>query len=302
MNTGKDRIIVTENLEKDYREGGVVVPAVRGIDLTVEAGEFTAIVGPSGSGKTTFLNLISGLDYPTAGKVWLRRRLISDMSGSDLSDLRRDHIGFIFQAYNLIPVLTVRENIEYIMLLQGVPDGERKARVAAILKEIGMEGFERRFPPKISGGQQQRVAIARAMVSRPELILADEPTANLDSETGSELLDMMRELNRKTGMTFLFSTHDRMVMERADRVVTLHDGRVLKDERKETRPETFRGGFSVLAAFSGLLFARRGQAGPTTRSPSAAISRISPSCSFRPRSPWTDRRCVRRTWAPSTTG
>ncbi|MGB8959431.1 MAG: ABC transporter ATP-binding protein [Candidatus Aminicenantales bacterium] len=233
MNTGRDPIIVTENLEKDYREGGVVVPAVRGIDLTVEAGEFTAIVGPSGSGKTTFLNLISGLDYPTAGKVWLRRRLISDMSGSDLSDLRRDHIGFIFQAYNLIPVLTVRENIEYIMLLQGVPDGERKARVAAILKEIGMEGFERRFPPKISGGQQQRVAIARAMVSRPELILADEPTANLDSETGSELLDMMRELNRKTGMTFLFSTHDRMVMERADRVVTLHDGRVLKDEWRE---------------------------------------------------------------------
>ena len=233
MNTGKDPIIVTENLEKDYREGGVVVPAVRGIDLTVEAGEFTAIVGPSGSGKTTFLNLISGLDSPTAGKVWLRKKLISDMSGSDLSDLRRDHIGFIFQAYNLIPVLTVRENIEYIMLLQGVPDGERKARVAAILKEIGMEGFERRFPPKISGGQQQRVAIARAMVSRPELILADEPTANLDSETGSELLDMMRELNRKTGMTFLFSTHDRMVMERADRVVTLHDGRVLKDEWRE---------------------------------------------------------------------
>jgi putative ABC transport system ATP-binding protein len=233
MNTCKDAIVVTEGLKKDYREGGVVVPALRGIDLTVESGEFTAIVGPSGSGKTTFLNLISGLDYPTEGKVWLKKRLISEMSGNDLSDLRRDHIGFIFQAYNLIPVLTVRENIEYILLLQGVPDRERKARVAGILKEIGMEGFERRFPPKISGGQQQRVAIARAMVSRPELILADEPTANLDSETGSELLDMMRELNRRTGMTFLFSTHDRMVMDRADRVVTLHDGRVLKDERRE---------------------------------------------------------------------
>jgi putative ABC transport system ATP-binding protein len=233
MNTGKDPIVVAENLKKDYREGGVLVSAVRGIDLTVEAGEFTAIVGPSGSGKTTFLNLISGLDYPTEGKVWLKKRLISEMSGNDLSDLRRDHIGFIFQAYNLIPVLTVRENIEYILLLQGVPDGERKARVAEILKEIGMEGFERRFPPKISGGQQQRVAIARAMVSRPELILADEPTANLDSGTGSELLDMMRELNRRTGMTFLFSTHDRMVMERADRVVTLHDGRVVKDEWRE---------------------------------------------------------------------
>jgi putative ABC transport system ATP-binding protein len=154
------------------------------------------------------------------------------MSGNDLSDLRRDRIGFIFQAYNLVPVLTVRENIEYIMMLQGVAETERRSRVAGILKEIGMEGFERRFPPKISGGQQQRVAIARAMVSRPELILADEPTANLDSETGSELLDMMRELNRRKGMTFLFSTHDPMVVDRADRVITLHDGRVAKDERR----------------------------------------------------------------------
>jgi putative ABC transport system ATP-binding protein len=228
-------LVVTEDLRKDYVDGGLVVPAVRGIDLTIEVGEFAAIVGPSGSGKTTFLNLISGLDAPTSGKVWLDRRLVSGLSGNALSDLRRDHIGFIFQAYNLIPVLTVRENIEYIMILQGVPDEERRTRVAGILKEIGMEGFEDRFPPKISGGQQQRVAIARAMVSRPGLILADEPTANLDSETGAELLDMMRELNRKTGMTFLFSTHDRMVMDRADRVITLHDGRVAKDERKEAR-------------------------------------------------------------------
>ena len=230
MDSGAEPIIVTKNLKKDYLDGGVSVPAVRGIDLVIRAGEFTAIVGPSGSGKTTFLNLISGLDAPTEGQVWLKNHLISDLSGRDLSDIRRDHIGFIFQAYNLIPVLTVAENIEYIMLLQRVPDGERKSRVAGILKEIGMEGFERRFPPKISGGQQQRVAIARAMVSKPELILADEPTANLDSETGSELLEMMRGLNRTTGMTFLFSTHDRMVMERADRVVTLHDGRVAKDE------------------------------------------------------------------------
>ena len=234
MNNGKDPIIVTENLKKDYQEDGLVVPAVRGINLTIKAGEFTAIVGPSGSGKTTFLNLISGLDYPTEGKVWLKKRLISEMSGNDLSDLRRDRIGFIFQAYNLIPVLTVKENIEYIMLLQGVPDRDREARVEEILREIGMEGFAHRFPPKISGGQQQRVAIARAMVSRPELILADEPTANLDSGTGSELLEMMRELNRRTGMTFLFSTHDRMVMERADRVITLHDGRVVKDEWRDT--------------------------------------------------------------------
>jgi putative ABC transport system ATP-binding protein len=230
MDNGPQEIIVTENLKKDYVDGGVVVPAVRGIDLTFRSGEFTAIVGPSGSGKTTFLNLISGLDTPTEGKVWLKGRPISDLSGNALSDVRRDHIGFVFQAYNLIPVLTVKENIEYIMMLQGIADEERRSRVAAILKDIGMEGFERRFPPKISGGQQQRVAIARAMVSRPELILADEPTANLDSETGSDLLDMMRGLNRRTGMTFLFSTHDRMVMERADRVITLHDGRVAKDE------------------------------------------------------------------------
>ena len=232
MSNKAGALIVTEDLKKDYRDDTVVVPAVRGVDLTITAGEFTAIVGPSGSGKTTFLNLISGLDFPTEGKVWLKDRLLSEMSGNTLSDFRRDHIGFIFQAYNLIPVLTVKENIEYIMMLQGVPDEEREARVAAILKEIGMEGFERRFPPRISGGQQQRVAIARAMVSRPELILADEPTANLDSETGGELLDMMRALNRKTGMTFLFSTHDRMVMERADRVITLHDGKVLRDERR----------------------------------------------------------------------
>lgn len=225
-------IIVTENVKKDYKDNEVVVKAVRGIDLTVKTGEFAAIVGPSGSGKTTFLNVISGLDSPTEGKVWLDDKLLSEMSGKELSDFRRDHIGFIFQAYNLIPVLTVEENIEYIMLLQGVPKKERHRRVLEILKEIRMEGLEKRFPPKLSGGQQQRVAIARAMVSQPELILADEPTANLDQTTGAELLDMMRDLNRKTGMTFLFSTHDRMVMERADRVITLKDGRVEKDTGK----------------------------------------------------------------------
>jgi putative ABC transport system ATP-binding protein len=229
MNPPQKNIIVTENLKKDYRENDIVVPAVRGIDLIIRAGEFTAVVGPSGSGKTTFLNIISGLDSPTEGKVWLEGNLLSEMKGARLSDFRRDHIGFIFQAYNLIPVLTVDENIEYIMLLQGVSQEERRARVRQILKDIGMEGFEKRLPPKISGGQQQRVAIARAMVSKPELILADEPTANLDSETGAALLDMMRQLNRKTGMTFLFSTHDKMVMDRADRVITLKDGRVEDD-------------------------------------------------------------------------
>ncbi len=220
-------IIKTENLKKDYREDGVVVHAVRGIDLEVKEGEFTAIVGPSGCGKTTLLNLISGLDTPDEGKVWLDGKLISEMSGKELSDFRRDNIGFIFQAYNLIPVLSVEENIEYIMLLQGVSKEERYKRVLKILKEVGLEGLENRRPTQLSGGQQQRVAIARAMVSNPKIILADEPTANLDSKTGSELLDMMAELNEKTGMTFLFSTHDKMVMERAKRVIVLKDGKIV---------------------------------------------------------------------------
>jgi putative ABC transport system ATP-binding protein len=232
MENGRKNIIVTEKLKKDFRADGNIIHAVRNIDFTVKSGEFTAIVGPSGSGKTTFLNLISGLDTPTAGKIWLNDKQITEMSGNELSDFRRDHIGFIFQAYNLIPVLTVKENIEYIMLLQGITKEDRYNNVMDILKEIGMEGFEKRFPPKLSGGQQQRVAIARAMVSKPELILADEPTANLDQKTGAELLDMMRELNKKTGMTFLFSTHDPMVMERADRVVTLVDGQIAKDGSK----------------------------------------------------------------------
>jgi putative ABC transport system ATP-binding protein len=229
MNMAAQPVIVTQNLSKDYREDGLVVPAVRGVDLTIRRGEFTALVGPSGSGKTTLLNLISGLDDPSEGRVWLKDRLISGLKSAELSDLRRDSIGFIFQAYNLIPVLTVAENVEYVMVLQGVPAAERRRRVEEMLAAVDLPGFGKRFPPKISGGQQQRVAIARAMVSRPELILADEPTANLDSHTGSDLLDMMKSLNRGTGMTFVFSTHDPMVMERADRVVTLKDGRVASD-------------------------------------------------------------------------
>jgi putative ABC transport system ATP-binding protein len=226
-------IIVTKNIKKNYRDNGIEVPAVRGIDLTIKPGEFAAIVGPSGSGKTTFLNVISGLDSATEGKVWLKGKLLTDMKGKELSDFRRDHIGFIFQSYNLIPVLTVEENVEYIMLLQGVDKAERHRRVLEILKEVGLEEYAHRLPPKLSGGQQQRVAIARAMVSRPSLILADEPTANLDSKTGAGLLDMMKELNKKTGMTFIFSTHDEMVMKRARRVVTLKDGRIASDETKK---------------------------------------------------------------------
>lgn len=227
-----NHVIAAEGVTKVYSENDVPVYAIRGIDLEIGSGEFTAIVGPSGSGKTTFLNIISGLDTLTEGKVWLSGRLISEMSGRELSDFRRDNIGFIFQAYNLIPVLTVEENIEYIMLLQGVPKKERRKRVADILKDVELEGFEGRMPPKLSGGQQQRVAIARAMVSQPAIILADEPTANLDSETGANLLDMMRDLNERTGMTFVFSTHDTMIMERARRLVRLRDGRVESDESR----------------------------------------------------------------------
>jgi putative ABC transport system ATP-binding protein len=228
----KPAIIVAAGLKKTYRDSGLEVQAVRGIDLTVRSGDFTALVGPSGSGKTTFLNLISGLDTPTAGEVWLLGRPLAEMNGVQLSDFRRDRIGFIFQAYNLIPVLTVSENIEYVMQLQKIPRPERRRRVAQILEVLGLQGMEKRKPPQLSGGQQQRVAVARAMVSRPALILADEPTANLDSANGSALLDQMRELNRSTGMTFIFSTHDPMVMERARTVVTLKDGRIAAVQEK----------------------------------------------------------------------
>ncbi|MDA8242841.1 MAG: ABC transporter ATP-binding protein [Elusimicrobia bacterium] len=229
----KDNVIETKGVTKTYQSGEVKVHALHPVDLTIARGEFTAIAGPSGSGKTTLLNIISGLDNPSSGRIRLAGREISSMSQSELSDFRRDHIGFIFQAYNLIPVLTVGENIEYVMLLRGVPAGERADRVKRILDEVGLSGKQGRFPSQLSGGQQQRVAIARAMVSGPDIILADEPTANLDSATGSALMDMMRELNEKRGMTFLFSTHDRMIMDKSTRLVTLKDGRVESDTVKK---------------------------------------------------------------------
>ncbi|CAI8019999.1 Uncharacterized ABC transporter ATP-binding protein MJ0796 [Geodia barretti] len=230
--TQKADVIVTEGVTKVYAADGIPVNALNGIDLTIQSGEFTALVGPSGSGKTTFLNIISGLDSPTEGKVWLAGKVLSEMSGNELSDFRRDNIGFIFQAYNLIPVLSVEENVEYIMLLAGVPKAERHERVIAMLKAVGLEGVADRQPTQLSGGQQQRVAIARAMVSEPTIILADEPTANLDSKTGADLLEMMRRLNAETGMTFIFSTHDPMVMEGARRLITLRDGQIDSDEIK----------------------------------------------------------------------
>jgi putative ABC transport system ATP-binding protein len=228
-----DDVIVTEGVTKEYSDHGVPVQALNGIDLTITRGEFAAIVGPSGSGKTTFLNIISGLDTVSSGKVWLDSKEISRMSGAELSDFRRDHIGFIFQAYNLIPVLTVEENVEYIMLLQGVPKKERHERVVKILSELGLEGFADRLPTKLSGGQQQRVAVARAMVSQPSMVLADEPTANLDSKTAMDLIERMRKLNESTGMTFIFSTHDRRIMEGARRLIVLRDGQIDSDETRE---------------------------------------------------------------------
>lgn len=225
-------IINAKDITKVYKTGEIEVNALRGVSFHVEKGEFTAVAGPSGSGKSTLLNIISGLDTPTSGEASLGGKLISSMSGAELSKFRRDHVGFIFQSYNLIPVLTVEENIEYVMLLQGVDKIERRKRIKAILEEVGLSGSEERLPSQLSGGQQQRVAVARAIVSRPDIILADEPTANLDSVTGSALLDMMRDLNESRGITFLFSTHDRMIMERAKRLVRLKDGMIESDERR----------------------------------------------------------------------
>ena len=209
-----------------------MVKAVDRVSIEIERGEFTAIVGPSGSGKTTLLHLLGGLDNPTSGSVELSGTNIADMSVATLSDFRRDHIGFIFQSYNLIPVFSAEENIEYIMLLQGVDASERKRRVADMLQQVGLEGLGNRRPNKLSGGQQQRVAIARAMVSRPQIILADEPTANLDSKNGIALLDLMKELNQQSKMTFVFSTHDEKIMSRASRLIHMHDGEIELDELK----------------------------------------------------------------------
>lgn len=225
-------IIRTTNLCRYFGSGDVLVKALDDANLTIGSGEFTAIIGPSGSGKTTLLHLIGGLDTPTSGQVELSGVNIANMDSKSLSDFRRDHIGFIFQAYNLIPVLSAEENIEYILLLQGVPTRERKKRVHEMLQLVKLGGLADRRPSQLSGGQQQRVAIARAMASHPDIILADEPTANLDSKTGIELLEVMKELNETLNMTFVFSTHDEKIMERASRLVYLRDGKIEKEEHK----------------------------------------------------------------------
>ena len=228
-----NNVIQTKDLYRHFGSEETEVVALDHVSIEIEEGEFTAIIGPSGSGKTTLLHLIGGLDEPDSGSVLLSGTNIAEMTGNQLSDFRRDHIGFIFQAYNLIPVLSAEENIEYIMLLQGLDANERKTRVADMLKLVELEGLGDRRPAHLSGGQQQRVAVARAMASRPDIILADEPTANLDSKTGISLLDVMRDLNEQHNMTFVFSTHDEKIMERATRLIHLRDGKIERDERKQ---------------------------------------------------------------------
>ncbi len=225
-------IIKLENVTKVYHQGKINVTAIDGFSVAVDKGDFTALCGPSGSGKTTILNIVGALDVPTAGRVTLEGNDLADLSRTALSTMRRDRIGFVFQAYNLIPVLTAYENAEFVLALQGMPERERRARVMEMLKEVGLEGLENRRPEELSGGQQQRVAIARAMVTQPAVILADEPTANLDSATAASLLSIMEHLNISHGITFLFSTHDQRVMDRARRIITLRDGKLAGDERK----------------------------------------------------------------------
>lgn len=226
------KVIETNNLCRYFGEGELLVKALDDVSIDVEEGEFSAIIGPSGSGKSTLLHLIGGLDNPTSGEVILAGTNIESMTRSALSNFRRDHIGFVFQAYNLIPVLSTIENIEYVMLMQGVSATERRKRVNEMLDLLGLDGLGDRRPAQLSGGQQQRVAVARAMVSRPNIILADEPTANLDSKTGISLLEMMKDLNIQHGMTFIFSTHDQKIMDRARRLIHLRDGIVELDEQR----------------------------------------------------------------------
>ena len=222
-------IVRLAGVSRVYRQGKVEVRAVDRLDLEIWAGEFSALCGPSGSGKTTILNLIGALDPPTEGTVFLAGRNLAQMGRGELSRYRRDKVGFVFQAYNLIPALTAYENAEFVLALQNVPAAERRERVMAVLHEVGMADHAQRRPDELSGGQQQRVAIARAVVSEPAIILADEPTANVDSEAAATILDLMEHLNRVKGVTFLFSTHDQRVMDRARRLIRLRDGRLAED-------------------------------------------------------------------------
>lgn len=226
-------IVECNDISKSYRQGKVTVKALRGIDLTIPAGGFIALAGPSGSGKTTLLNLIGGLDSADSGSIHVGGQNYADLTSARLADLRLHQIGFVFQAYNLIPVLSALENVEYVMLLQGVAAAERHRRAQEVLALVGLAGLEKRRPAELSGGQQQRVAVARAIVSNPSIVLADEPTANLDSKTGESLLQLMTEMNTQRGVTFIFSTHDDMVMAYARRIVQIRDGRISDDLHKD---------------------------------------------------------------------
>ena len=222
-------MIETEELKKIYKQGSLKVKAVDNVNLKISDGEFTAIVGPSGSGKTTLLNCIGGLDSPTSGKVIIDGELISSYSSDKMIEFRLNNIGFVFQSYNLIPVLTAKENIEMVMLMQGYNKQDMEKRSSDLLNEVGMGDMSNRRPAELSGGQQQRVAVARSLASKPKFILADEPTANLDSKSTAKLLDIMSRLNKQENITFIFSTHDQRVIDRARRVVTLEDGKIIKD-------------------------------------------------------------------------
>ena len=225
-------VIETNNLIKIYQQGDIEVKALNDVSINFQQGEFTAIVGPSGSGKTTFLNSIGGLDTPTSGKVVINNTDITNLKSNELIDFRLRNIGFVFQAYNLIPVLTAKENVEFIMLMQGDSANARKSRAEELLNAVGLSDQIDRRPGQLSGGQQQRVAVARALASKPKFVLADEPTANLDSTSTSNLLDIMYRLNKEENMTFIFSTHDQRVIDRAKRIITLEDGKILSDKKQ----------------------------------------------------------------------
>ena len=225
-------VIETNNLIKIYQQGDIEVKALNDVSINFQQGEFTAIVGPSGSGKTTFLNSIGGLDTPTSGKVVINNTDITNLKSNELIDFRLRNIGFVFQAYNLIPVLTAKENVEFIMLMQGDSASARKLRAEELLNAVGLSDQINRRPGQLSGGQQQRVAVARALASKPKFVLADEPTANLDSTSTANLLDIMYRLNKEESMTFIFSTHDLRVIDRAKRIITLEDGKILSDKKQ----------------------------------------------------------------------
>jgi len=223
-------LIRTLDLEKTYITGTIETPALRGVSVELHKGEFTAVAGPSGSGKSTLLHLLGGLDRPTAGEIYLEDQPLSGLSKDQLAKLRLTSIGFVFQAYNLIPVLTVLENTAFVLELQGIVRSERIKRAKKILGELGIDQYADQYPHRISGGEQQRVAVARAVVSDPSIVLADEPTANLDTAMSHELIDLMRRLNSEKGATFFFATHDNRLLDRVNRLVTLIDGRVSQDD------------------------------------------------------------------------